>query len=57
MINISSDFVADAMRAHLDCNPRRSIGREVINELAKALQNLAASDRAQSIKTTQPIQQ
>jgi len=55
MINISSDFVADAMRAHLDCNPRRSIGREVINKLAEILQNSASPDRAQRTIANQPI--
>ena len=57
LITISSDFVADAMRAYVDRDPRECIGCKVINDLAAALQDSAASDHAQHTNATTPIQQ
>ncbi len=57
LITLSSDFIADATRAHVDRDPRNNIGCEVINDLADALQKPASQDRAHRAISTQPIQQ
>lgn len=57
MITINSQFIADATRAHVDCDPRNNVGSEIINDLAAALQKSAAYNRTQATNSTRPIPQ